>query len=462
MFCSSRRRTMAGRWVTVHLFPDPGGAGNNAVRGPNRDPTRTDPRAHGGTDDRGRHHDRRRDFRPARGRSCRRRAGHRPVVSVRWHHCLLYRTLGERARHRHADHGGSYHYINQGLGPFFGAIAGLGNWLGLAFATACYVIGFGSYLGLLLAAVVTTPTVVLGPVVLTDAQLGGIVAAISFVAVNYVSTKITGDLQNVIVIGLLGILAGFVIAGTYVADLATLRPVAPEGWDAVLPGTALIFVSYLGFVKITTVAGEIRDPSRNLPRALVGSVALVTVLYGIIMIVVLGIVDRGAIATSETAVVEVAGIVTGELVGIAGVGVGGLTLAGRLATASSRSTYPNRSRPIRTSWSCYIHSGSCYSGTTSSPIRPPRAAARRIRDRGHRDDRNHRRRVFRPRGRCRTDRHVHVRIDPRASTALRLNAPATRCSRLGTSARSTAFWPAARGRERRPDRARRRGTPRRK
>ena len=230
--------------------------------------------------------------------------------------------------------GGSYHYINRGLGPFFGAIAGLGNWLGLAFATAFYVLGFGSYLGLVLAGV-TTPEVALGPYGLTDAQLGAMAATVGFVAVNYVSTKSTGDLQNVIVIGLLVILGAFVVAGTYVADLATLRPIAPEGIGPVLPATALIFVSYLGFVKITTVAGEIRNPSRNLPRALVGSVALVTVVYVIIMIVVLGVVDRGAIATSETAVATVAGIVTAEVIGYTWIGIGVLTFAGLLATASS-------------------------------------------------------------------------------------------------------------------------------
>ncbi|MFB6359791.1 MAG: amino acid permease, partial [Halobacteriales archaeon] len=41
--------------------------------------------------------------------------------------------------------GGPYHFINKGLGPVFGSIAGLGNWLGLAFATAFYAVGFGNY-----------------------------------------------------------------------------------------------------------------------------------------------------------------------------------------------------------------------------------------------------------------------------------------------------------------------------
>ena len=231
--------------------------------------------------------------------------------------------------------GGSYHFINRGLGPLFGAIAGVGNWVGLAFASAFYVIGFGSYLGLLIEVITTPPALVIGPIILTNAQWGGIIAGIVFIVINYCSTEGTGTLQNLIVYGLLGILGVFVILGTISADISTLRPLAPEGWGTVLPGTALVFVSYLGFVKITTVAGEIKDPSRNLPIAIVGSVLVVTVMYGVIMIVILGVVERPMIAGSETAVADVAGVLFGRFFGISAFGIGLLTLAGLLATASS-------------------------------------------------------------------------------------------------------------------------------
>jgi len=60
------------------------------------------------------------------------------------------------------------------------------------------------------------------------------------------------------VLTLLGILAAFVAFGALQTDIPTLRPFAPEGVDAILPATALVFVSYLGFAQISTVAGEIR------------------------------------------------------------------------------------------------------------------------------------------------------------------------------------------------------------
>jgi amino acid transporter len=231
--------------------------------------------------------------------------------------------------------GGSYHFINSGLGPFFGSIAGFGNWLGLAFASAFYVIGFGGYLGVLIGFVAETPTLSLGPLFLDDAQIGGLFGGILFIVLNYVSTEETGNFQNLIVFGLLGILAVFSVLAALAADFSTLTPFAPEGTSAILPGTALIFVSYLGFVKITTVAGEIKKPSRNLPIALVGSVVLVTVVYAIVMLLMLAVVDRGDIAGSGTAIADVAGLLFGRFFGLAGIGVGLLTFAGLLATASS-------------------------------------------------------------------------------------------------------------------------------
>ncbi|MFB6350211.1 MAG: amino acid permease, partial [Bradymonadaceae bacterium] len=41
--------------------------------------------------------------------------------------------------------GGSYYFVNHALGPVFGSVCGWGNWMGLAFASAFYCIGFGDY-----------------------------------------------------------------------------------------------------------------------------------------------------------------------------------------------------------------------------------------------------------------------------------------------------------------------------
>jgi amino acid transporter/nucleotide-binding universal stress UspA family protein len=231
--------------------------------------------------------------------------------------------------------GGSYYYVNHALGPLFGSVAGWGNWMGLAFASAFYTLGFGEYL----ATFLPLPALALGPIGVSEFQLGALLAGTAFIAVNYVGAKETGSVQIVIVTVLVGILTLFSILGFLQADVSTLRPFFPAetgGATAVLPATGLVFVSFLGFAKITTVAEELQNPGRNLPLAVVGSVLVVTVMYAIIMVVLMGVVNWRQLGPefTNTPVLDVAEIAF-ETVGLAGVGVGLLTFAGLLATASS-------------------------------------------------------------------------------------------------------------------------------
>jgi len=231
--------------------------------------------------------------------------------------------------------GGPYHFINKGLGPLFGSIAGLGNWLGLAFATAFYAVGFGNYVAPLMAGLGLDLGIV-SAVPLSGPQIGGLAAASAFIAVNYLSTDGTGDLQNVIVIVLLAILGVFMAVGATQVELSTLTPFFPEGTGtgSILPTTALVFVSYLGFAQVATVAGEIKNPGKNLPRAMVGGVLLVTTIYAASMLILLGVVPLGDIAGEGTAIAIGARSIFGGF-GVGVVGVGMLTFGGLLATASS-------------------------------------------------------------------------------------------------------------------------------
>ncbi|MFB6121008.1 MAG: amino acid permease [Halobacteriaceae archaeon] len=229
--------------------------------------------------------------------------------------------------------GGSYYYVNHALGPLFGSIAGWGNWMGLAFASAFYTLGFGEYL----ASFAPIPALTVAGVGLSSFQVGALAAGVTFIAVNYVGAKETGRLQNVIVILLVAILTVFAALGALQADLSTLRPFFPPetgGVGAVMPATGLVFVSFLGFAKITTVAEELKNPGRNLPLAVIGSVVIVTVMYAILMMVLMGVVDWATLGASKTPVLDVADIAFSTL-GVGAVGVGLLTFAGLLATASS-------------------------------------------------------------------------------------------------------------------------------
>ncbi|EMA63343.1 amino acid permease [Halorubrum lipolyticum] len=230
--------------------------------------------------------------------------------------------------------GGGYYYINKSLGPMFGSIAGMGDWMGLAFASAFYCIGFGQYL----AVFVGLPTIAF----LNPIQLGALLAGAIFVGVNYIGAKETGGVQTVIVFMLLSILAAFSIAGFLSFDYATLAGseggLAPAGYGAILPGTALVFVSFLGYAKIATVAEELKNPGRNLPIAIIGSVAIVTVIYAILVTMMLGVVPWPELS-QDAPVAQAARIAfpqsIGPITGVAGVAAGVMTVGALLATASS-------------------------------------------------------------------------------------------------------------------------------
>jgi amino acid transporter len=224
--------------------------------------------------------------------------------------------------------GGAYYYVNRALGPLFGSVAGWANWMGLAFASAFYMVGFSEYIQ---AIVGIEGALALGPLSLSVVKIVALVGAGLFVAINYVGAKETGRLQNAIVVVFVAILGVFTAIGALRADPANLPPA--EGFGPTITTTGLIFVSYLGFVQITSVAGEIKNPGKNLPRAVIGSVVIVTVIYALVLIVMSAAVQQGFIAAQEgmgnIAVVEAARLLIGP------VGAVAMLFGGLLATASS-------------------------------------------------------------------------------------------------------------------------------
>ena len=210
--------------------------------------------------------------------------------------------------------GGDYFFVSRSLGPALGSISGIGIWLSLTCAIAFYLFGFGEYL----AALAPVPPLV-------GALVGGILLTI----LNVAGAKMSGRAQVVVVLILMVILGGFALLGLFHVDPANLTPFFPQGTGPILATTGLVFVSFLGFVKIAAVAEEIRDPARNLPRALIGSVILVTGLYILILFVVGGIFPPATIQEVRDPLTAAARLMLGTPGGWA------IILAGLLATVSS-------------------------------------------------------------------------------------------------------------------------------
>ncbi len=199
--------------------------------------------------------------------------------------------------------GGSYHYVNHSLGGFFGSVVGWGMWIGLMFASAFYMIGFGQYL-----------TYFFGNVPVAVVAL---IMAFVLIGVNYYGVKETGVLQNFIVVLLVGLILVFILAGFPSVDFGNLQPFNPKGWGAVASTVGAIFVSFIGFEVIASSAEEIKNPERNLPLAMIAAVLTPIALYVLVMVVSIGVLSSTTLAETALPVAEVAREFLGSIGGTA-------------------------------------------------------------------------------------------------------------------------------------------------
>jgi len=223
--------------------------------------------------------------------------------------------------------GGGYFFISRSFGNFWGTLTGISQWIGLIFACAFYLVSFGEYASTFLMELNINWS--------RSAKILSFLFTLMLLVINIIGTKKVGRLQNLMVITLTIIL---VLIFTYgLIDYLGLEDksnafteIAPEGLQSIFTTTALIFTAYLGFVQISNIGAEIKEPSKNLPRSLLWSVLIAMGLYIFIMLVCIVTFPQEELKKfGETATIEVARKMLGTWGAIV------VLFAGLLATLSS-------------------------------------------------------------------------------------------------------------------------------
>lgn len=135
-----------------------------------------------------------------------------------------------------------------------------------------------------------------GVPIVANVAAAAIVAAITIVLV--IGVRASARVNNGMVIVKLLVLALFVGVGIHYVHPANWTPFAPNGWAGVQAGAAVVFFAYIGFDAVSTVAEEVRDPQRDLPIGIIGSLVVCTVVYVLVAAVFTGIIPYPALVAT--------------------------------------------------------------------------------------------------------------------------------------------------------------------
>jgi APA family basic amino acid/polyamine antiporter len=115
----------------------------------------------------------------------------------------------------------------------------------------------------------------------------GIVTLITIVLVLGIRESAT--MNTAMVMLKLVVLGFFVVVGWNYVKGDNFHPFLPNGWAGVQSGAAIVFFAYIGFDAVSTVAEEARQPSRDLPIGIIGSLVISTIIYILVAAVFIGI-----------------------------------------------------------------------------------------------------------------------------------------------------------------------------
>jgi APA family basic amino acid/polyamine antiporter len=206
--------------------------------------------------------------------------------------------------------GSAYTYAYATLGEFTAWIIGWDLILEYALGAATVAVGWSGTLNSLLAdlgiqfpaAVSAAPgtaiTLADGSTVVALFNLPAMLIAFAVTVLLIRGVKESASVNTVMVFVKVAIILLVIAAGSLFVRSENYVPFIPPntgvfgefGWSGIFRGAAVIFFAYIGFDAVSTAAQEARDPQRDMPRGILGSLAICTILYIAVSAVMVGLV----------------------------------------------------------------------------------------------------------------------------------------------------------------------------
>lgn len=194
--------------------------------------------------------------------------------------------------------GGGYSFVKRAMPAAMGFLAGWMLWFAYTVACALYAVGFGRYFVELLGSYWPAAH---------DALVGALghhttVTVVTFlicaffIALNFLGADVTGKAENVVTMAKLVVLALFIAFGVIAFiqrpdALDAFNPMFPKGFGGVLVAMGLTFIAFEGYDLIATVSEEVKEPTKNIPKATFLSLGIAVTIYLLILLVSIGAVD---------------------------------------------------------------------------------------------------------------------------------------------------------------------------
>ena len=189
--------------------------------------------------------------------------------------------------------GSAYTYGYAALGEIWAWIIGWDLVLEYAVAIGAVAIGWSGYIASLLESVgiYLPPALVNAPGV-----KGGFINLPAIIIITLISlllikgVKESATANNIIVGIKIIVVLVFIAIGVFHINPVNWHPFMPYGWNGVFTGASIVFFAYIGFDAVSTAAEEVKNPQKDLPRGIITSLLICTVLYIVVSAILTGMV----------------------------------------------------------------------------------------------------------------------------------------------------------------------------